>query len=63
MFNMSFNVVMLGGRLGSDPECRYMEDGSAVGNFSIATSEKWKPKDSNEYKEKTEWQPKTDTTS
>ena len=47
------NRVMLIGRLGKDPEQRYMPNGKAVCNFSIATSERWK-KDG-EKQERTEW--------
>lgn len=49
------NKVMLIGRLGSDPELKYFQDGSGVANFSIATTEKWKDKASGEVREKTEW--------
>jgi single-strand DNA-binding protein len=49
------NKVILIGRLGSDPEVRYTPSGVAVANFSIATSEEWKDKDSGERKERTEW--------
>jgi len=49
------NKVILIGRLGRDPEVRYTPDGSAVANFSIATSEEWKDKDTGEKKERTEW--------
>ncbi len=49
------NKVILIGRLGKDPEIRYFKDGTAVANFSIATSEEWKDKESGEKKEKTEW--------
>lgn len=49
------NKVMLIGRLGSDPELRYTPDGTAVANFSIATSEEWKDKNTGEKKERTEW--------
>jgi single-strand DNA-binding protein len=49
------NKVILVGRLGRDPEMRYLPSGSAVANFSIATSEMWQDKDSGERKEKTEW--------
>lgn len=52
---MSVNKVILIGRLGDDPEVRYTAGGSAVANFSIATSEKWTDKDSGEKKERTEW--------
>ena len=48
------NKVILIGRLGKDPEVRYMPNGEAVCNFSVATSESWK--DSNGQKqERTEW--------
>jgi single-strand DNA-binding protein len=49
------NKAILVGRLGRDPEVRYMQDGTAVANFSIATSEEWKDKASGEKREKTEW--------
>ena len=49
------NKVILIGRLGSDPEVRYTPDGTAVANFSIATSEEWTDKATNEKKERTEW--------
>lgn len=51
---MSLNKVILIGRLGRDPECRYLPNGEAVCNFSIATSEKWKDQ-SGQPKERTEW--------
>ncbi len=49
------NKAILIGRLGSDPEVRYTPSGAAVANFSIATSEEWKDKDTGEKKERTEW--------
>ena len=49
------NKVILVGRLGRDPEIRYTPDGTAVANFSIATSEEWKDKNSGEKRERTEW--------
>ncbi len=49
------NKVILVGRLGRDPEVRYTPSGVAVANFSMATSEEWKDKDSGEKKERTEW--------
>jgi single-strand DNA-binding protein len=52
---MSVNKVILIGNLGKDPEMRYMPDGKAVANFSLATSESWKDKQTGEKKEKTEW--------
>lgn len=48
------NRVTLIGRLGNNPEIRYLESGNAVCTFSIATSEKWKDK-SGEMQESTEW--------
>lgn len=50
----SVNKVILVGNLGRDPEVRYMPNGDAVANFSIATTENWKDKDGNK-QEKTEW--------
>jgi single-strand DNA-binding protein len=51
---MSVNKVILIGRLGKDPETRYMPNGEAVTNAAMATSENWKDK-SGEKQEKTEW--------
>jgi single-strand DNA-binding protein len=50
-----FNKVILVGNLGKDPETRYMPNGKAVTNFSIATSESWKDKTTGEQREQTEW--------
>lgn len=52
---MSLNKVMLIGRLGNDPEIRRTNSGGAIANISLATSEKWKDKDSGQQQEKTEW--------
>jgi len=49
------NKVILIGRLGQDVEFRYMPNGYAVANISIATSESWKDKNSGEKQERTEW--------
>lgn len=49
------NKVILVGRIGQDPEVRYMPNGGAVCNLTIATSETWKDKQNGEQKEKTEW--------
>jgi single-strand DNA-binding protein len=49
------NKVILIGRLGSDPEVRYTPSGVAVANFSVATSEEWKDKNTGEKQERTEW--------
>ena len=51
----SLNKVMLIGNLGRDPEIRYSQQGVAVVNFPIATSEFWTDKTSGERQEKTEW--------
>jgi single-strand DNA-binding protein len=50
----SVNKVILIGNLGSDPEVRYMPDGGAVANVSIAINETWKDKNG-EKQERTEW--------
>lgn len=49
------NKAIIVGNLGKDPEVRYMPDGTAVANFSVATSESWKDKATGEKKERTEW--------
>jgi len=49
------NKVILVGNLGADPETRYMPSGGAVTNISIATSEQWTDKTTNEKQERTEW--------
>ena len=51
---MNLNKTMLIGRLGRDPEVRYTASGSAVANFSIATTDNWKDK-SGQKQERTEW--------
>jgi len=50
----SVNKVILVGNLGRDPETRYMPEGGAITNISIATTDKWKDKNG-EMQEKTEW--------
>ena len=55
MFNRSVNKVVLVGNLGKDPEMRYTQNGGAVANFSIATTESWKNKQTGEYENKSEW--------
>lgn len=50
----SVNKVILVGNLGRDPEVRYMPNGEAVCNFSIATTDTWKDK-SGQRQERTEW--------
>ncbi|MDO9139661.1 MAG: single-stranded DNA-binding protein [Methylobacter sp.] len=49
------NKVMLIGNLGADPEVRYMPSGGAVTTIRLATSRRWKDKQTNERKEETEW--------
>ncbi len=49
------NKVILVGNLGADPEVRYMPNGGAVTNISIATSEQWTDKASGQKQERTEW--------
>lgn len=49
------NKVILVGNLGADPEVRYMPNGGAVANITVATTESWKDKQSGENQEKTEW--------
>jgi len=49
------NKVILIGHLGRDPELRYMPNGKAVANVSIATSESWKDRQTGERQERTEW--------
>ena len=49
------NKVILVGNLGRDPEIRYTTDGTAVVNFTIATTEKWKDRNTGQMQEKTEW--------
>jgi len=51
----SVNKVILVGNLGRDPEVRYSQDGGKIVNFSMATSESWKDRQTGERKEKTEW--------
>lgn len=51
----SVNKVILIGNLGNDPDIRTMQSGDKVANFSLATSESWKDKNSGERKERTEW--------
>jgi len=51
----SVNKVIVVGNLGKDPETRFMPDGKAVCNFSVATTDTWKDKATGEKKEATEW--------
>lgn len=49
------NKVILIGNLGADPEVRHMENGNAVANVTLATSETWRDKNTGERQERTEW--------
>jgi len=49
------NKVILVGNVGADPETRYMPNGNAVTNITLATSETWKDKNTGEQQERTEW--------
>jgi single-strand DNA-binding protein len=51
----SVNKVILLGHLGKDCEVRHTQSGVACGTFSIATSRRWKDKQSDEWKEETDW--------
>ena len=51
----SINKVILIGNLGADPEMRYLPDGDAVCTLRLATTDKWKDKESGEMREATEW--------
>jgi len=49
------NKAIVLGNLGKDPEVRFLQNGEAVANLTVATSESWKDKQTGEQKEKTEW--------
>ena len=51
----SVNKVIVVGNLGKDPETRFLPDGKAVCNFSVATTDTWKDKATGEKKEAIEW--------
>jgi len=51
----SVNKVILIGHLGADPEIRHTQDGRAIANLRLATTESWRDKNSGEKREKTEW--------
>lgn len=51
----SVNKCIIVGSLGADPEIRHTQDGKAVANLRVATSESWKDRATGERKEKTEW--------
>jgi len=51
----SVNKIILVGHLGADPEIRYLPEGGAVCNLRMATTDKWKDKNTSEPREATEW--------
>lgn len=51
----SVNKVIIVGNLGADPEIRYLPSGDAVASLRVATTDKWKDKQSGEMRENTEW--------
>lgn len=55
IYMASVNKVILVGNLGADPETRYMPSGDAVTNIRLATTDRYKDKQSGEFKEATEW--------
>ena len=55
MMSRGVNKVILIGNVGQDPELKYMPNGNAVVNISVATSESWKDKNTGQQQEKTEW--------
>ena len=55
MASRSVNKVILVGRLGKDAETKFTPGGTAVTKFSVATSRRWKDKQSGEWKEETDW--------
>ena len=52
---LEVNKVILVGRLGKDPEVRYLESGVALAKFSMATSERYEDRNTGEFKEVTQW--------
>lgn len=55
MAERGVNKAILIGRLGSDPEVRYSQSGTAIANVNVATTENWKDRESGERQERTEW--------
>ncbi|MFA5679566.1 MAG: single-stranded DNA-binding protein [Pseudomonas sp.] len=49
------NKVILIGNVGGDPEVRYMPNGNAVANITLATTDSWKDKQTGQQQERTEW--------
>lgn len=55
MASRGVNKVILIGNVGGDPETRYLPNGNAVTNVTLATSDSWKDRQTGEQKERTEW--------
>ena len=55
MASRSVNKVILLGNIGKDAETKYTQSGTAVSNFSLATSRRWKDQQTGEWKDETEW--------
>lgn len=55
MASRGINKVILVGNLGNDPDVRYMPNGTAVANITVATSDSWRDKATGQQREKTEW--------
>ncbi|WP_202935529.1 single-stranded DNA-binding protein, partial [Klebsiella pneumoniae] len=55
MMSRGVNKVILVGNVGGDPGTRYMPNGNAVTNITLATSESWKDKQTGQQQERTEW--------
>jgi single-strand DNA-binding protein len=51
----SLNKMTIIGNLGKDPEIRVMQDGTKIASFSVATSENWRDRNTQEKRERTEW--------
>lgn len=52
---MSLNKILLIGNVGGNPDVRVTQDGRKLVSFSLATSERWRDKNTGDFKEKTEW--------
>ena len=52
---MTWHQTVIVGNLGGDPDLRYLQSGQAVCNFSVAVTERWRDRQSNEQQEKTTW--------
>ena len=52
---MTWHQTVVVGNLGGDPELRYLQSGQAVCNFSVAVSERWRDRNTNEQRERTTW--------